>query len=80
MSRLYPGAYRVLVILQRDPKTRRALLWEMTEPAAYEDCERACLLFGWGMPFEGRPVLGALLVPVSGADAPEIGADFRVTT
>jgi hypothetical protein len=81
MSRDYRGsAYRVLVILKRDPKTRRALLWEMTEPAAYEDCERACLIWAWGATFEGQPVLGALLVPVAGVDVPEPGLDFGVTT
>lgn len=76
MSRFYRGAWRVLVRLDDGPA---AVMWGMTEPASYEDCERACAMFGMlGMPFEGRRVLGALIVPVIGALAPEPGTDFTV--
>lgn len=76
MSRLYPGAYRVLIRMEDGPA---AVMWGMTEPAAYEDCERACAMFGMlGMPFEGRRVIGALIVPVVGVHAPEPGSEFEL--
>lgn len=75
MSRDYRGtAYRALVVLDGGDHD----LFGMTDPASYEDAERAVLLFGFGVPFEGRRVKRALVVPVAGADAPEPGADWRL--
>lgn len=76
MSRGYSGAYRVLVVMDDGPAAR---MWGATEPASYEDCERACAYFGLGMPFEGRRVLRALIVPVIGAHRTEPGTDFTVS-
>lgn len=75
MSRVYPGAYRVMVVMDDTPTSD---MWGMTEPAAYEDCQRACAYFGLGMPFEGRRVKRALIVPVVGVHAEEPGTDFVV--
>jgi hypothetical protein len=75
VSRDYRGtAYRALVILEDG----RNDMLGMTEPASYEDVERAVLLYGMGVPFEGRRVKRAMVVPVSGADAPEPGSDWRL--
>ncbi len=77
MSRDYRGtAYRALVVVDTD----QGDLYSMTDPASYEDVERAVLLFGMGVPFEGRRVKRALVVPVAGAEAPEPGADWRLDT
>lgn len=76
MSRTYAGAYRVLLRLADGPA---AFMWGMTEPASFEDCERACAYFGhFGATFEGREVRGALIVPVTGAHPAEPGTDFEV--
>jgi hypothetical protein len=72
MSRGYAGAYRVLVIHNGGTE------YSFTDPAAYEDCERACLLFGWGLLFEGRRVERALIVPVAGVHPELPGTDFEV--
>jgi hypothetical protein len=74
LSRVYPGAWRVLVVL--DDGTGEMI--GMTDPAAFEECERACLAFAWGVPFERRRVKRALIVPVAGAPDPMPGADFDV--
>ena len=75
MSRLYPGAYRVMVVLQDTPTSD---MWGMTEPTNYEDCQRACFYFGLGMPFEGYRVKRALIVPVIGHIPPEPGTDWEI--
>lgn len=75
MSRDYRGtAYRALLVLDDGP----AELIGMTDPAAYEDVERLVLAVGFGMPFEGRRVKRALVVPVAGEEAPEPGHDWRM--
>lgn len=75
MSRGYDGAYRVLVVVDGGPGE----VYGFTDPAAYEDCERACVMFGMlGMPFEGQRVKRALIVPVAGTHAPEPGTDFTI--
>ena len=75
MSRVYHGAYRVMVIMEDTPT---ADMWGMTEPSNYEDCQRACLYFALGVPFEGRRVKRALIVPVIGRNAPEPGTDWEI--
>ena len=64
-SRVYVGRYRVLLRTERNE-------WDTWPPVvmpaeAYEECERFLFAIGHlGLPYEGRRVLRALIVP-SGA-------------
>lgn len=76
MSRVYHGSYRVLLVAE-DPDGSE--VYGFTEAAAYEDCERAVVMMGMGMPFERRRVKRARIVgPVHGALPPEPGADWAI--
>ena len=43
------------------------ITWTYTPKMPRWKAEDACRDFGWGVPWEGRPVLGALISPVSDA-------------
>jgi hypothetical protein len=76
MSRVYHGAYRVLLVADDGEGGE---VYGFTEAAAYEDCERAVVLIGMGMPFERRRVKRARIVgPVHGAHPPLPGTDWAI--
>jgi hypothetical protein len=61
VSRCYAGQRRVLVVWDAD--SGEEFIW--TEPDAYFECEKVCMFFGMGVPFEGHRVKRALIVPVA---------------
>jgi hypothetical protein len=71
VSRLYRGSYSVLLKLEDGT-------YAFTEPAAYEDCEKACILFGWGMAFERKRVVRARIQATVNGETPEPGLDFEI--
>ncbi len=61
MSRRYEGLWSVLIVW--DEGTGET--FGHTEPDAYEEAEKLCLLLGMGVPYEGHRAKRALLVPQS---------------